>query len=63
MSQRNKSGLLPHLYSQLTEEEKNKVKTSMTAYNNIYSDQPYYEVDQYYQQIFRRVLGLRGGCW
>ena len=51
---RNKSGLLPQLYLNLREDEKAPVKAAMKAYNAIYPDQPYFDIGQYYQDIYRR---------
>lgn len=58
---RNKSGFIPALYSQLTEEEKQPVLSSMAAYNSLYGDKPYFEPEQYYQQIYKQALRLYGG--
>lgn len=59
---RNKSGLLPSLYSQLTEEEKKAVSGAMIAYNNLYSDRPFFEAEQFYQQIYRNMKRLTTGA-
>lgn len=59
---RNKSGLLPQLFANLTETEKQEVKASMVAYNNIYGDQPYYEPEQYYQQIYKKSKLIKGAA-
>lgn len=58
---RNKSELLPQLYASLSDEEKTKVKYSMVAYNNIYSDQAFYEPEEYYQIIYRQAKQLTEG--
>lgn len=53
MARRTKSGLHPATYSALSESEKTAVETAMLAYNQQYADQPYFEIEEFYQQIFR----------
>ena len=58
MKGRNKSGLLPALYSQLTNDEKADVKANMTIYNATSLDKPYFEPEQFYQQVYKGVTKI-----
>ena len=51
---RNKSGMHPSRYDLLSQDERAQVRASMKAYNAIYLDQPYFDIGQYYQDIYRR---------
>jgi hypothetical protein len=54
---RNKSGLLPGLYSSLSLEEKQAVKTAMTFYNSS-SGSYFLEPEQFYQNVYRGSLTI-----
>ena len=55
---RNKSGLHPALFSELTAPEKSQVWAAMEAYNAVYLDAPYFEIEEFYHEIYKRGQAL-----
>jgi hypothetical protein len=51
---RNKSGLLPVLYSSLSPDEKEKVKSAMKINNSTSSDY-FLEPEEFYQVVYRKL--------
>jgi hypothetical protein len=51
---RNKSGLLPRFYADLSEEEKQQVKTAMKKYNSLSPDY-FLEAEEFYQNVYRGI--------
>ena len=51
---RNKSGLHPTRYELLSQDERAQVRAAMAAYNAVYLDQPYFDIVEYYHEIYRR---------
>lgn len=51
---RNKSGLLPRFYADLSEEEKQQVKAAMRIYNSSSPDY-FLEAEEFYQNVYRGV--------
>lgn len=50
---RLRSGLHPALYSSLSDSEKAAVKAAMKAYNLRNPSEPFYELEEFYQQVYR----------
>jgi len=43
----------PDNFAALSSSDQEAVKRAMKAYNNIYLDQPYFEVEEFYQNVYR----------
>jgi hypothetical protein len=49
----SKSGKWPLSYQSLTDSETKQVRAAFLYYNAIHPDEPYFEVEEFYQQKFR----------
>lgn len=50
---RSRSGLHPSTFQSLPESEKTAVRAAMQAYNQQYLDRPYFEIEEFYQNVYR----------
>ncbi|MHC1757521.1 MAG: hypothetical protein AB9861_19160 [Methanosarcina sp.] len=50
---RSRSGFHPSTYLSLSESEKAAVRAAMQAYNRQYCDRPYFEIEEFYQNVYR----------
>ncbi|WP_440944982.1 hypothetical protein ACSAZL_06390 [Methanosarcina sp. T3] len=50
---RQRSGFHPSLYASLSKTEQAAVRAAMAAYNKRNPSTPYYEVEEFYQQVYR----------
>jgi hypothetical protein len=50
---RQRSGFHPSTYASLSATEQAAVKAAMTAYNQRNPSGPYFEVEEFYQQVYR----------
>jgi len=55
LKRRNKSGLKPSLYSDLSLEDQNEIKALMIEYNGSCLDPPFLEPSQFYHAVIRGV--------
>jgi len=50
---RQRSGRHPSLYASLSETEQAEVRKAMIAYNQRNPKRPFFEVEEFYQQVYR----------
>ncbi|AYK14499.1 hypothetical protein [Methanosarcina flavescens] len=49
-----RSGLLPHSYQALSEDEKTQVKAAFRVYNKNHPHNPYFEIEVFYHRVYRK---------